>query len=399
MKVLNVNMILDLVTGGGTAERTYQMSKALSEKGVRCTLLTTDVGLTRKRVKSLDGVKVIALPIINKRFYIPWISFLKLKKIVSDADVIHLMNHWTLLNAIVYLFAKRYNKPYVVCPAGTLYSQKRSNLLKKFYNFVIGKKIIRGANRSIAIGFDEIKQFERYGVPPKKVIHLPNGVKIDDYCFDGESKILSKHRLSDAPFILFVGRLNLIKGPDLLLEAFCGVSRMFPDYHLVFVGPDEGELEKLRKISKDSGVTEKVHFLGYIEGAEKAKVYKQAKLLVIPSRQEMMSIVVLEAGIVGTPVILTDRCGFNEVEKIGGGLVVPASVAGMREGLTGMLSKPENIKVSGEKLKNHVLRNYTWEVLIEKYLKMYKEIISEPRNGKKGVNIDSSGGSDEYTSN
>jgi glycosyltransferase involved in cell wall biosynthesis len=90
----------------------------------------------------------------------------------------------------------------------------------------------------------------------------------------------------------------------------------------------------------------------------------------------MMSIVVLEAGIVGTPVILTDRCGFNEVEKVGGGLVVSASVAGIREGLIRMLSRPEDAQTAGEKLKNHVLRNYTWEVLIERYLRMYDEIIS-----------------------
>jgi glycosyltransferase involved in cell wall biosynthesis len=142
------------------------------------------------------------------------------------------------------------------------------------------------------------------------------------------------------------------------------------------VGPDEGELEKLKKISETLDVTDRVHFLGYLEGEEKAKVYKKAKLMVIPSRQEMMSIVVLEAGIVGTPVILTDRCGFNEVEKVGGGLVVPASVAGIREGLIRMLSRPEDAQTAGEKLKNHVLRNYTWEVLIERYLRMYDEIIS-----------------------
>ena len=273
MRVLNVNMIIDPVTGGGTAERTFQMSKALSNKGIECTLLTTDLGLTKERVKSLNGVKVIAFPIINKRFYIPKITFRKLQQIVSAADIIHLMNHWTLINAIVYLFAKKYNKPYVVCPAGTLYSDKRSTLLKKFYNLVIGKSLIKNANRSIAIGLDEITQFKGYGVSSKRVIHLPNGVKVDDFYFEGESKILIQHGISHAPYILFVGRLNYIKGPDILLEAFSAVSPTFPDYHLVFVGPDEGEVVKLKRMGENSCLTEKIHFLGYLEGEEKAKIY------------------------------------------------------------------------------------------------------------------------------
>ena len=380
MKVLNVNIILDLVAGGGTAERTYQMSRALHQKGIGCTLLTTDIGLTKKRVASLDGVEVIALPTINKRFYIPWISFRKFRKIIYEADVVHLMNHWTLLNAIVYLFVRKYNKPYVVCPAGTLFSNERSRILKKMYNAVVGKNIIRNADRSIAISVDEIKQFEEYGVSQDKLVHLPNGVKMEDYIVDGDNKILSQHGIRDIPYVLFVGRLNYIKGPDILLQAFCDVSRMFPDVHLVFVGPDEGELAKLKRITESSGIKERVHFLGYLEGEEKARIYKRAEILVIPSRQEMMSIVVLEAGIVGTPVILTDRCGFNEVEKIGGGIVVPASVAGIKEGLIKMLFKPEETQAAGENLKNHVLQNYTWEVLIERYLRMYEEIISYRKN-------------------
>ena len=380
MKVLNVNIILDLVAGGGTAERTYQMSRALHQKGIGCTLLTTDIGLTKKRVAGLDGVEVIALPTINKRFYIPWISFRKFRKIIYEADVVHLMNHWTLLNAIVYLFVRKYNKPYVVCPAGTLFSNERSRILKKMYNAVVGKNIIRNADRSIAISVDEIKQFEEYGVSQDKLVHLPNGVKMEDYIVDGDNKILSQHGIRDIPYVLFVGRLNYIKGPDILLQAFCDISRMFPDVHLVFVGPDEGELAKLKRITESSGIKERVHFLGYLEGEEKAKMYKRARILVIPSRQEMMSIVVLEAGIVGTPVILTDRCGFNEVEKIGGGIVVPASVAGIKEGLIKMLFKPEETQAAGENLKNHVLQNYTWEVLIERYLRMYEEIISYRKN-------------------
>lgn len=69
MRVLNVNVILDPITGGGTAERTYQLSKALVEAGAECTILTTDIGLSPERIKSLGKVEVVALPCISRRFF------------------------------------------------------------------------------------------------------------------------------------------------------------------------------------------------------------------------------------------------------------------------------------------------------------------------------------------
>ena len=113
-------MSLDPVSGGGSVERTFQMSRFLVKSGVGCSVLTTDIGLTPERIKDLAGVTVVALKSLNKRFYVPLSSFEMIKSIVKNADIIHLMNHWTLLNVIVYFFAKRLNKPYVVCPAGSL---------------------------------------------------------------------------------------------------------------------------------------------------------------------------------------------------------------------------------------------------------------------------------------
>ena len=135
MRLLNVNMSLDAVTGGGTAERAFQVSRALVRAGAECTILTTDVGIEPLRLQSLNGVEVVSLPCLMKRFYIPAVSFRRIMSIVSESDVIELMNHWTLLNALVYKAARRLNKPYIVCPAGALPIFGRSKLLKKLYNF------------------------------------------------------------------------------------------------------------------------------------------------------------------------------------------------------------------------------------------------------------------------
>lgn len=374
MRVLNVNHTLDPVTGGGTAERTFQMSRALVRVGEECDVLALDPGLTPAQMEALAGARLHALPWLVRRFYVPRFSPREIRKVVAGADVIHLMGHWTFVNALIYVFARRLGKPYVVCSAGALPIFGRSRYLKLFYNLVVGRSIVRNAAGHIAITADERPHFEAYGVPAGKVEVIPNGINEEDYDVHDLPGFRKRHGLGDCPFLLFVGRLNPVKGPDLLLEAFCAAEADLPDHHLVFVGPDEGMLAGLRRTAAGCGISERVHFVGYLGGAEKARAYAAAELLVVPSRQEAMSIVALEAGAVGTPVLLTDRCGFEEVARIGGGRVVPATAEGLREGLVGLLREPRALGDMGVNLKRLVRERYTWRSIIRRYLDLYERI-------------------------
>ena len=375
MIVLNVNMSLDPVNGGGTAERTFQISRHMVKFGIPCSVLTLDLGLQPERKNSLNGVNVIALPCLFNRYYIPKLSFRTLRNTVNEADIIHLMNHWTFLNALVYLIARFLKKPYVVCPAGALPIFGRSRGKKKYYNWIIGNKIIRDASGYIAIGANEIDQFLSYGVEAHRVTLIPNGINAEDFQADEIADFRRKYGLGDNPFIMFMGRLNVIKGPDLLLNAFSKVNEAFNDYHLVFAGPDGGMLRDLKEKSGEMEIANRVHFTGYLGGEEKSSAYRAASLLVIPSRQEAMSIVVLEAGITGTPVLLTNQCGFDEVERIGGGKVVYATVEGLQNGLLEILKDPDKLKSIGTNLKKHVIANYTWEKIINKYIDLYRQVL------------------------
>jgi len=71
----------------------------------------------------------------------------------------------------------------------------------------------------------------------------------------------------------------------------------------VFAGPDGGMLKSLKNIVRENGLDERVHFVGYLDHSYKYLAYDEAEFLVIPSRMEAMSIVVLEAGVIGTPVL------------------------------------------------------------------------------------------------
>lgn len=378
MKILNVNVLLDPVYGGGTAERTFQMSKALLAAGAECTILTTDVGLSAERIKSLAGIPVIALPCLSKRFFIVKFPWRRLKELISSVDVIHMMGHWSMLNVLVYLLARRTSTPYVICPAGELVLFGRSRWIKLLFNAVIGRRLVRNAAGYIAITPDEIPVFGHYGVEARRISVIPNGINADDFQPPDGPVVLGQFNTGEHPYVLFMGRLNPIKGPDLLLQAFISICNQFPIYHLVFAGPDGGMLATLKNLCLENEISHRVHFVGYLGGNNKSSAYRDAALLAIPSRQEAMSIVVIEAGILGTPVLLTDCCGFDEVEASGGGIVVPATVMGLRNGMISMLENPQKLVQMGARLQELVNKNYLWNQMASKYLDVYKKILICP---------------------
>lgn len=380
MKALNVNAVLDPVTGGGTAERTVQITRALQKENVSCTIMTTDLGLSEKVLQGLNDLDIIAYQCLVKRFYIPLISYSQIKKIVGDYDIVHIMGHWTVLNALVYKAAQALNIPYVICPAGALPIFGRSKIIKKLYNFLVGRNIVKNADAWIAITEDEKSQFASYGIEPSKISVIPNGINPEDFPRGGETVFRKKVAVNNNPFMLFLGRLNAIKGPDLLLEAFVRGHDEWNQWHLVFAGPDGGMLESLKGMVNNNDLSNRVHFAGYVGGAEKSAAYHAADCLVIPSRQEAMSIVVLEAGISSTPVVLTDQCGFNQVSDQGGGIVCSASVEGVYNSLQQITSNNDDLSNMGKALEIFVSNQYTWQVVIKKYLSLYADLLTRKCN-------------------
>ena len=376
LRILNVNDTLGLRTGGGTAERTFQMSRFLAGlKDVQCTVLTLDIELDKTRIEAILPAGVVALSSGWDRFYVPKRGWQTIKKLVANADVIHLMGHWSVLNLLVYWAARRAKKPYVVCPAGALPIFGRSANIKRLYNFVAGRAIIRNASAWIAVTKGELSHFEVYGIVPSRVTVIPNGVNEEDFPAADVVAFKRKHKIPDAPIILFMGRLNPIKGPDLLLEAFIKVRDSLLGAHLVFAGPDGGMLAALTNTVRQSGISEFVHFLGFMDGAERVAAYRMANLLVVPSRQEAMSIVAVEAGFCGTPVLLTDQCGFGEIKSIDTRLEVPATTEGIAQGLISVMSDMGMLTEISPVWTGFVKQQYAWSSLAPEYLKLYKSIL------------------------
>lgn len=382
MKVLNVNMTISSRYGGGTAERTCQMSKHLSRSGIECSILTLDLGLTLAIRKSLNEVNIVALPCMSERFFVPRLSsktFKAINEIVAKVDIVHIMGHWSIINALVYTFAHRLEKPYVFCPAGSLVIHGRSRFFKRLYNIIVGKSIIRNASALIASTKDEISYIRDNGANTNNLLVIPNGVDSGKLPFsEYDVGFRNRNGLVNCPFILFVGTFSSIKGPDLLLEAFSRVKDRFASHHLVYAGTDRGMILALKRSIAKFELEKRVHFVGYIDGFDKEQAYRSADLLVVPSRSEVISMVALEAGIRGTPVLVTDQCGFDEVAEFGGGMIVSASVDGLEKGLIRMLGNPDKLHFMGENLKRHIKQHYVWDTVIGKYNDLYNQILKSP---------------------
>lgn len=380
MKILFVNHLLDPVSGGGTAERTFQLLRFLALSGEECSVITLDIGLTPARLTELGNVRVHAVPCLNPRFFIPRISAGKIREIVDKVDVVQLSGHWTLLNALVYRACRKLGKPYLFCPAGALAPFGRSLVIKGLYERLVGRDILLGAARCVAITEDERADFISRGVSAGRLEVIPNGIDPAQYRLDAPEQAVAIFRrgqgLGDAPYVLFLGRLNQIKGPDLLLEAFIAIADRFPDIVLVFAGPDGGLAEALQARAVQAGLDTRVRFAGFVGGSTKAAALRGARLLAIPSRREAMSIVVLEAGSCACPVLFTDACGLDDLAKRGAGTQVAAAAPDIARGMENALADTEALDQSARQLSQTVADEYLWSIQARRYAALCRQVMS-----------------------
>jgi glycosyltransferase involved in cell wall biosynthesis len=168
-----------------------------------------------------------------------------------------------------------------------------------------------------------------------------------------------------------MGRLAPIKGPDLLIQAYLSTMNA-QRYPLVMAGPDFGMQGELQTLLANHQAADRVHFIGFLNEAQRNEAYQHAMMLVIPSRSEAMSLVALEAGITGLPVLLTNTCGFDEVQKIDGGCVVEPTVDGITSGLEIMLSDVDDLPQKGQRLKAFVVDHYSWHIIVTKMVDYFE---------------------------
>jgi glycosyltransferase involved in cell wall biosynthesis len=356
-----------------------EVSRAMERAGVANDILTASRSMP-EYVEKLKSTKISVFIFSTDGNDSPGSRRKQLARIIAPFDLVHITNHWTYLNALVYHACKEQQKPYVICPAGDTVLAVGTGWLKRLFNALVGINPIRQAAGHVAISPAEIPWFAEYGVKPQEVTTIPNGIHPDEFTALPDRGFRKRLGPGAAPYILCAGRLDKNNAPDLLLQAYlAGAGRELGKYHLVFAGPPGDLDQELQQAACSADLDKKIHFPGFLGREETAKAYHGAELLIVPCRRTSMPVAALKAGVCATPVLLTEPCGFDDLETAGGAMVVPASVEGLRTGLQNMCRDRQSLQSMGNKLRKHVLSHYTWDAVAQQYLRLYQRILPPAR--------------------
>ena len=372
-KILLVSNYYSSHISAGTSKRTSELKKGLSKLGWKCKVLT----IKRKSLplsKEPDNSDITTIKTFSEKYPIPFIKNLKILDLLKSNDVVHIIDHWSVLNLTCVILCLLSKTPYIYSPCGALKPEGRNILIKKIYNFFFLSLISSNASYFFAITKKELKEIKAITKSNVQIILLPNGI-----WKESKKKVIKKShqnysRLNfPSKYILFVGRLSIIKGPDILLEAFIK-SKIKNEYYLIFAGPDDNMRVKMEQYIKNSPNNKKVLFLGSVPSTKRDFLMKNAIITVIPSRKEAMSMVALETSVVGTPFLASEFCGLDDFEKNSSGYICNGDPISISNKLDTLLEDLDSIKEVGKNAQNYVLSKYSWESIIEK-MNLYLNIL------------------------
>ena len=217
-------------------------------------------------------------------------------------------------------------------------------------------------SRAVVANCDSLARLaEAAGADTVQVI--PNGV--DGDVFSPERR--SRPRGGTAN-ILFVGRLAGQKGVDVLLHALAQTSAQAR----LLVAGDGPCLEDLKDLAEKLGIRDQVEFLGWVERESLPGIYADADILALPSRDEGMPNVVLEAMASGLPVVAASVGGTPELVVDGetGLLVAPDDVRALASALETLVSSPEKAMAMGRAGRERVECRFDWGSVAKDYGKL-----------------------------
>jgi len=243
---------------------------------------------------------------------------------------------------------------------------------------VIGKLKFMGQNFILKLGYDRIisvdsesaKRINEIGVPHDRIETIPCGVDTKLFAPDQGRKN------NQIPVLLFVGRLEKVKGLNLLLEAILGLKDNGLNVSAYIIG--SGTLEdELMADARKKGL-DNIKFINSVKHDELPEWYNKADLFVLPSISEGMPLVLLEAMACGLPSVVSDIKSMKTIaEKSGAGVT---SECGNSKSLAETIENALNQKDSEkQKLRKNArdfaIKNYSWENTVQGIKKVYSEVV------------------------
>lgn len=360
---------------GGVEEHTRQVAHSLSQRGHEVEVWTVDRG-ERLGSRVVDGLLVRYLPTpLPARSATAMVRFAAQAPLAAarwwrahrrfDPDLLQV--HCFGPNGVYAdRLARATRTPLVVSSHGETFMDDQ-NIFER--SALMNASLRRALQRAAAVtacsqsALDDLRT--RFGLAAGTVVW--NGVDLSYGAVRGDRE--------GPPVVFAVGRVERMKGFDLLLEAFARPE--VPGDALLVIGGDGSVREELMALAHRLGVAERVSFPGRLTPEEVARRMTDATVVVVPSRREAFGIVALEAWRAGTPLVATSRGGPSEFVRSGidGLLVDPENAAELAAAIVSVLTDRELARrLADEGLRS--VEKFTWSAVTDQYLSLFDEVVA-----------------------
>lgn len=234
-------------------------------------------------------------------------------------SIIHVHNIWDPYNLFLYFYHCFFQVPYVIHVHGMLdsWALNQSKLKKIIFIRLFLSRFLRSSKIIFAIHDNEINQILNFS-PKANVILLYNCAAEIAIGSEVEAHIKKQRQF------LYIGRLDAKKNIHGLLSAWKQVANS--EASLVIAGDGLDDYKNILKLYIAENSIKNVKFVGWVSGNEKIQLFKTSNFGVLVSHSEGLPISILECLSHGLPVIISNQCNLDIVEKFNAGYVVRSHI-------------------------------------------------------------------------
>ncbi len=381
MKILNIcGYSWDI---GGPPKIIYDHAVVQMKHGAEVTILTP-ISEGQKLYAVPEGAKIV----VCKRHWLArfWAEFSPelyfwLKQHGNEYDVIHIHGLWHFAGLAPYLAGVKTPKCVTIHGLLDPWALANGYWKKKLFAIFFQKRLLDKTELIQINNLDEKQDlFGFLGHQHSNVAIVPNGMNLSNFdTLPVKGIFRDKFNLPKEPkIILFLSRLNIKKGLDLLLPAFQKITSQRQDSILVLAGPDDGYLSETKMFIEKNNLPKSIYLVGMLTGNDKLEAFADADIFVLPSYSEGFSIATLEAMISGVPSLLSDRVGFGEaIRQHQAAHLIDLNEQSIIDGLNKMLDNEQYCQLLAENGKALVKKQYDIALVALNLLNEFKKIVKK----------------------